>query len=63
MEKEYMILYRNDYLFSDLMLPVRKNQAAEEFLKLEKEFAAVIYAQRYLDKFPKVHHYGKKKER
>lgn len=61
-EKETMLLYRNDYLFSDLMLPVRKSQAAEELLHLEKEFAALIYTERYLIKYPRVRHYGKKKE-
>lgn len=60
--KESMMHYRNDYLFSDELLPVRKHQAVEEMLHLEKEFAALIYAERYFDKYPKVHHNGKKKE-
>lgn len=61
-ERENMFLHKNDYLFSDDMLPVRKQQAFEDFLRLEKEFAALIYAQRYLDKYPKVYYNGKKKK-
>ena len=57
-----MFSHRNEYLFSDDLLPVQKHQAYDEILQFEKEFAAVIYAQRYHDKFPMVHHYGKQKE-
>lgn len=60
-EKETMVLYRNDYLFSDVILPVRKHQATEELLTLEKEFAALIYVERYLDKYPQRNNNGKKK--
>lgn len=42
--------YKNDYLFSDHMIPVRRNQAYEEMLDLEKRFAGEIYYQRCLDK-------------
>jgi hypothetical protein len=55
--------YRNDFLVSDNMLPVRKHQAMEELINIEKEFAAVIYAQRYLDKYPVVYYNGRKKEK
>ena len=61
-EKDIMFPHRNDYLFSDLMLPVRKQQAFDELLKLEKEFAALIYTERYLIKYPGRRNNGKKKE-
>ncbi|KKK43618.1 hypothetical protein LCGC14_0471610 [marine sediment metagenome] len=41
-----MISFRNDYLFSDDLLPVQKHQAHEEILQIEKEFASIIYYQR-----------------
>lgn len=41
-----MISYRNDYLFSDELLPVQQHQATEELLMFEKELAHYIYHQR-----------------
>ena len=45
-----MVSYRNEFLFSDILLPVRNHQAYDEMLQLEKEFAGTIYYQRCLDK-------------
>lgn len=45
-----MTHHKNEFLFSDLMIPVRQHQAYEEMLDLEKEFAGSIYYQRCLDK-------------
>jgi len=45
-----MTHHKNEFLFSDLMIPTRKHQAYEEMLDLEKRFAGEIYYQRCLDK-------------
>lgn len=45
-----IIPHKNHYLFSDDMLPVRKHQAYEEVLELEKRMAGTVYYQRCLEK-------------
>jgi len=45
-----MTHHKNEFLFSDLITPVRQHQAYEEMLDFEKEFAGAIYYQRCLDK-------------
>lgn len=42
--------FHNEYLFSDLLLPVKNHQCYEEMLQKEKEFAGTIYFQRCLDR-------------
>jgi len=44
--KRELVSFNNEYLVSDEILPVRKHQAYEDLLKLEKEFASLIYIQR-----------------
>ena len=47
------IIYSRGSLFmsNDNTLPVRRQQAYDELLKLQNEFAAEIYAQRYWEKY------------
>ncbi len=45
-----MISHKSEFLFSDMITPVRQHQAYEEMLNFEKEFAGSIYYQRCLDK-------------
>jgi hypothetical protein len=46
---ERMVTIRNEYLFSDDILPVRNHQAYDEMLMFQKRFAADIYYQKDLD--------------
>ena len=50
MDDSDIIPHRNEYLISDNMLPVRKHQAQEEIMQLEREFAGLVYFQRNLEK-------------
>ena len=50
MEDNDITSYKNDYLFSDNIIPVRKHQLTEELLQLENRLAGEIYYQRCLEK-------------
>lgn len=41
-----MISHRNDYLFSDELLPVQRHQMMEELLQFERELAGCLYLQK-----------------
>ena len=44
-----MISFKNEYLITDEILPVRNHQAYEELMKFQKEFASEIYIQKDRD--------------
>ena len=46
-----MVSYRNDYLFSDELLPVQRHQAMEELLQYERELAGYLYLQKDQDRY------------
>lgn len=42
----FLTQFRNDYIVSDNMLPVRQHQANDELMKLKKELGASLRLQR-----------------
>ena len=50
MKDDDIIPYRNDFLFSDEILPIRKHQLTDELLQLENRLAGTIYYQRCKEK-------------
>ena len=45
----FLILYKNDYLVSDELLPVQKHQAEEEILQKERALEALLRSQRDME--------------
>ena len=45
-----IIQHKNEYLFSDELLPIRQHQAYDEVLQKERELAGSVYYQRCLEK-------------